>query len=112
MPGEVAIARGRTTTALIRSHAASEDKRSRLNCAIPPCPPNASVTNASTRNGDSAIRLSLSCRHFKSPAPRPRAFVHGKCRNSAPILDARVTLQPSLHGRFEAGLGTLDYPAG
>ena len=29
---------------------ASADKKSRLYCAIPPCPPNASVTSARTRN--------------------------------------------------------------
>ena len=56
---DVALRRGRTITSPTRSHLASADKKSRLYCAIPPCPPNASVTSARTRNPDPAITLPL-----------------------------------------------------
>src|ERR1700730_11760715 len=48
----VAVKRGNTITSATRSHLASADRKSRLYCAIPPRPPNASVTSARTRSPD------------------------------------------------------------
>src|SRR4029077_21226610 len=56
--GQHPLARGNTTTSPIRSHAASEDKKCRLYSAMPPSPPNASVTSARTRIDDLATSLS------------------------------------------------------
>src|SRR5262249_7625787 len=78
VPGDVALARGRTITALIASHAASEDKKSRLYCAIPPCPPNASVTSAKTRIGDLTSGLSPRSSLKGITLLRNSLFFHGQ----------------------------------
>src|SRR5262249_48676123 len=112
VPGDSGLSRGRTMTSSIPSHVASEVKKSRLYCAMPPCPPNASVTSARTRNEGLTIKLPLGRCDLKGPAPRPCAFVYGDCWNSLPALDARVAMQPRLDGSFKPGLGTFDYLVG
>src|SRR5262249_15788144 len=112
VPGNVALIRGRTITSPTESHAVSEVKKSRLYCAMPPCPPNASVTSARTRNEGLTIELPLGRCDLKGPAPRPCTFVGGESRNSSPALDARVAMQPRLDGGFKPGLGTFDDLAG
>ena len=72
MPGDVTAPRGRTITSPIRSHTASDDKKSRLYCAMPPCPPNASVTSARTRSEDSAIIFPLRPPPPGTPSAAPR----------------------------------------
>src|SRR5262249_26859373 len=56
---DVVVRRGKTITSSTRSHLARADKKSQLYCAIPPCPPNASVTSARTRTPDRLTKLLL-----------------------------------------------------
>ena len=100
--------RGRTMTSPTQSHLASEEKKSRLYCAIPPCPPNASVTSARTRNEISPLRCRSGRRYLEGPPPRPRTFIRCKRRNSPPLLDALVALQPRLDRGCKSGLRTFN----
>src|SRR5262249_36783660 len=84
--GRGALARGSTTTSSTRSHAASEDKKCRLYSAMPPSPPNASVTSARTRNEGSAIALSLRLPLLE----RPNALPMHTCPRQVPELAANA----------------------
>ena len=105
---ELALKRGKTITSPTRSHLASADKKSRLYCAIPPRPPNASVTSARTRNPDLSLRSRCGRRYLESPPPRPRALIGSKRGNSPPLLDAIVPLQPRLYRGCKPSLRTFD----
>ena len=82
---DLARRRGRTMTSRTPSHLVSADKKSRLYCAMPPSPANASVTSARMRNPDLAITLPLRPPIPGKPSAVPTRTYQPRAQESAAI---------------------------